>query len=81
MSEEELLAKNYRKYWGKDLDVYFNLSMCTHAAICVRQLPQVFNVRKKPWIMVDNASVEEVKRICDLCPSDALKYIEKENNE
>ena len=45
-----------------------------HAGECVRGLPSVFDISKKPWINVNGASpdaiVDQIKR----CPSGALTY-------
>lgn len=77
MNEQELLAKGYRKYSGKDVDIYFNLGVCIHSGNCVRGNKDVFYTKRRPWIVADNAAVSEVKRVIDTCPSGALKYIIK----
>lgn len=77
MEEKELLAKGYRKYRGKQVDVYFNLSICTHSCVCIRQEPQVFKLKRVPWIMPDEATDVQVMRLIDNCPSGALQYIHK----
>ncbi|ALC85611.1 MULTISPECIES: (4Fe-4S)-binding protein [Bacillaceae] len=69
--------KDYKIYTSQDIDVYFNLNKCTHAANCVKYLPSVFNVNRKPWIQPDAALIEDVKRVIATCPSGALLY--KEN--
>ncbi len=74
MTEKELLEKGYRKYQGKSLDVYFNLDVCNHSGICVRENEEVFEPANRPWIMVDQASPDEVMRVIRECPSGALKY-------
>lgn len=63
-----------KDYLGKDITVHFNLAVCSHNAACVKGLPEVFNVRKKPWIMADNAPVEKVIETIKKCPSGALSY-------
>lgn len=63
-----------KNYHGKDITVHFNLAVCSHNAACVKGLPEVFNVRKKPWIMADNAPVEKVIETIRKCPSGALSY-------
>ncbi|MDR0806681.1 MAG: (4Fe-4S)-binding protein [Enterobacteriaceae bacterium] len=73
----ELIAKGYRLYTGKNIDVYFNTHVCQHSGNCVRGNHAVFDLARKPWILADNASVEEVKRVIDSCPSGALQYNEK----
>ncbi|QBH96713.1 hypothetical protein EKN56_10030 [Limnobaculum zhutongyuii] len=73
----ELTEKGYRCYTGENIDVYFNTAMCQHSGNCVRGNANIFKLSRKPWIMPDNASVEEVKRVIDTCPSGALQYREK----
>lgn len=47
---------------------------CQHAAECVGGLPQVFDPQRRPWIMADAASVEDLVTVIDRCPSFALGY-------
>lgn len=77
MTEQELLNKGYRKYTGKEVDIFFNLDMCEHAGICIGTLPQVFNVSRKPWIKPDNGTVDDIEFTIKGCPSGALQYIKK----
>jgi uncharacterized Fe-S cluster protein YjdI len=75
MNEEKLLSKGYRKYIGKDVDVFFNKDICVHSTRCVKGSPEVFNTKRKPWILPDNESADKVSKVIDTCPSGALKYI------
>lgn len=77
--EKELLEKGYRKYSGDEIDVYFNTNICIHSANCVSGNNEVFDTKRKPWILPNNASKAEVMWVIDTCPSNALKYIVKEN--
>lgn len=78
MTEEHLLQDGYRKYSGEAIDVFFSTEKCAHAANCVRGNNDVFNVKRKPWILADNASADEVAGVIETCPSGALQYIRKE---
>ncbi len=40
----------------------------------MRNLPQVFERERKPWILPDEASAEEVARVVTLCPTGALRF-------
>jgi uncharacterized Fe-S cluster protein YjdI len=64
-------AKAYR---GAEITVTFDTEVCQHAAECVRGLPEVFDVRKRPWIQPDNADAELVAEVIRRCPSGALQY-------
>ena len=63
-------------YEGQDVTVTFDKGVCTHAAECVKGLPGVFDIEKRPWVQPDNAKAEEVRRQVAACPSGALQVIE-----
>ncbi|MDR2896103.1 MAG: (4Fe-4S)-binding protein [Propionibacteriaceae bacterium] len=63
-----------KTYQGEGLAVSFDAEICEHAGRCVRGLPQVFDVARRPWIVVDNAPANEVAALIDRCPSGALTY-------
>lgn len=63
-----------KEYRNKDIVVYWEPERCSHSAVCLKQLPQVFNLQKRPWVNVEAASPEEIIRTIDDCPSGALKY-------
>ena len=81
MNESELMAHGYRKYTGEKVDVYFNLSVCTYSGNCVRGNHAIFDTKRKPWILADADSPEEVARVIHTCPSGALKYRLKGSEE
>jgi uncharacterized Fe-S cluster protein YjdI len=43
-------------YRNDKIVVRYDPKICIHAGDCVRELPNVFDVGKKPWINVDGAS-------------------------
>ena len=47
---------------------------CTHSGVCVKTLPKVYNPNAKPWLSIENASTEELKKQISMCPSGALSY-------
>ena len=65
---------NYR---GEGFTVTYNKDVCTHAAVCVKTLPAVFDPKKKPWVNTQGASKEEIKNMIANCPSRALQFIEE----
>ncbi|MHA6252509.1 (4Fe-4S)-binding protein [Oceanobacillus sp. CAU 1775] len=75
MNEKELLENGYRKYTGEKIDVFFNKTTCVHSGNCVNGNPDVFDTKRRPWILADGAEAGEVARVIDTCPSGALKYI------
>lgn len=67
-----------KEYHTDELIVYWRPKQCSHAGKCWGTLPEVFDVDKKPWIDLANASTEAIIKVIDKCPSDALKYKVKE---
>ncbi len=78
MAEKEIIKK-YRK---DNFAIVWKPKLCIHSAICVKELPEVYNPNEKPWIKQENASVEALKAQIAKCPSGALAYeIENQNQE
>ncbi|MDR0880154.1 MAG: (4Fe-4S)-binding protein [Clostridioides sp.] len=74
---EMLIEQGYRKYEGKDVDIYYNKEICIHAGKCTHGAPDVFKVQRRPWVLPDNGSSDNVIKVIDSCPSGALKYVTK----
>jgi nitrite reductase/ring-hydroxylating ferredoxin subunit/uncharacterized Fe-S cluster protein YjdI/CDGSH-type Zn-finger protein len=71
---EELAISHARAYTAPGVTVFYDRGRCLHFAECVRGLPQVFDVAKRPWIQPQNASADEVAEVVRRCPSGALHY-------
>lgn len=63
-----------KAYEGKSITVTFEARRCQHAAECVRGLPEVFDLDKRPWIQPDGAEAERLAEVVRRCPSGALQY-------
>lgn len=63
-----------REYKNDHLIVYWYPEQCAHPGTCVRLLPKVFDVNRRPWVDINAASPEEIIKAIDQCPSGALKY-------
>jgi uncharacterized Fe-S cluster protein YjdI len=63
-----------RAYSNDKITVFWDSDKCIRASKCYGQLPQVFDVNKRPWVNLDAANLEEIKRVIDTCPSRALSY-------
>lgn len=61
-------------YRGKDIEVYFDAEKCTHSGVCVKGMPEVFDLKKRPWINTEGASTDAITAHIDRCPSGALCY-------
>lgn len=62
-----------KRYHGKAVEVSFDGARCRHAAECLRGLPAVFDLSRRPWILPDAADSDEVVRVVALCPTGALR--------
>ena len=69
-----------KKYKKEDFTILWKPKKCIHAAVCVKELHEVYDPNGKPWIKPDNASIAKLKSQIDLCPSGALSYEENESS-
>ena len=65
------MRKTYR---GETIEVSFDLDLCTHIGECLRRSPDVFQLRRRPWIVPDAATADDVANVIERCPSGALQY-------
>lgn len=63
-----------RDYETEGIVVHWVSSLCIHSANCLNELPEVFDVRRRPWVRVKDASADQVAAAVDTCPSRALTY-------
>ena len=63
-----------KEYKNEHIIVHWFPELCAHPGICLRLLPEVFNLNQRPWINVDAAEPEEIINTIDKCPSGALRY-------
>lgn len=61
-------------YKGENITVSYALNRCIHSAVCVRNLPDVFEPPRKPWIIPDNDSADRVADVVMRCPTGALHF-------
>ena len=63
-----------KEYKTDDLTIIWQPKKCTHAGICFRTLPKVYNLQARPWCRPENATTEELIAQIEACPSGALSY-------
>jgi len=68
----ETMDKYDREYTNGEITVFWKPGKCIHATTCYRELLEVFNPRKRPWVNMDGASSEEIIRVVKMCPTQAL---------
>jgi uncharacterized Fe-S cluster protein YjdI len=68
MSDKEII----KRYSNGDITVVWQPSLCIHSAICARGLPQVFDPRRRPWVVLDGYDSNAIVNQVEACPSGAL---------
>ena len=72
------MDKDLRYYHGKNIEVTWSAKRCIHAVECTRRLAAVFDTRRKPWVLPDAGSADEVAETVMHCPSGALHFTRKD---
>jgi uncharacterized Fe-S cluster protein YjdI/CDGSH-type Zn-finger protein len=67
-------ASMRKTYRGDAIEVTFDLDRCIHVGTCLLSQPQVFNLRRRPWIEPNADDPDTVAAIVERCPSGALQY-------
>jgi uncharacterized Fe-S cluster protein YjdI len=70
-----------RDYEAPGIVVHWDSARCIHSANCLDELPEVFDVRRRPWIRVDAATADQIAAAVDTCPSRALTYTRLDGGE
>lgn len=63
-----------RSYVGERITIHDNRCVCSHARFCVKELPEVFDLDRRPWVDPDAAEPERIIEVIEKCPSGALSY-------
>ena|SRR5687768_7005290 len=67
-----------RTYETDEIAVHWDSTRCIHTARCLQALPEVFDVRRRPWIDVAAADAESVAKAVRACPTGALRYTRRD---
>jgi uncharacterized Fe-S cluster protein YjdI len=65
-----------KRYSNGEVTVIWQPSLCRHTGICFRGLPQVFDPRRRPWVILEGADTDSIIKQVECCPSGALSLEE-----
>ena len=83
MEKKENQFSGGRRYKNEDITVYWKPSACVHASYCYRELIEVFDPSRRPWVDMNGSTTERIIEVVNLCPTEALawKWNDESKNE
>lgn len=63
-----------RAYSNGEITIYWQPLECIHSTICYRELREVFDPAKRPWVNPKGAPTSKILDIVNRCPSQALTF-------
>lgn len=63
-----------KEYTNGEISIVWQSGKCIHSGNCVRNNPDVFQPKEKPWIRPELSNTQKIKDTIDKCPSGALTY-------
>ncbi|MFC5681595.1 (4Fe-4S)-binding protein [Flavobacterium sp. MAHUQ-51] len=70
-----------KEYSNGEVTIVWQSAKCIHSANCVRNNPDVFQPKEKPWIKPDASTTDKIIETVKKCPSGALTYYLNKENE
>jgi uncharacterized Fe-S cluster protein YjdI len=68
------MIRHLQVYDAPGITVTFDPAVCIHSGVCIRGLPNVFEIRRKRWVRPELAPAAHVAAQVASCPSGALQY-------
>jgi uncharacterized Fe-S cluster protein YjdI len=81
MERGKNLFSGGRKYKNDEITVYWKPDACVHASYCYRELIEVFDPGKRPWVDMNGASTDRIIEVVNLCPTEALTWKWNDENK
>lgn len=67
-----------KEYKNGEVTVVWQSGKCTHSGNCVRNNPDVFQPKEKPWIKIKASTTDKIIETVQKCPSGALSFYKNE---
>ena len=74
MKREEGSFSGGRKYKNDEITVYWKPGACVHASYCYRELIEVFDPGRRPWVDMSGSTTERIIEVVNMCPTEALSW-------
>ncbi len=63
-----------KEYSNGEVTIVWQSGKCIHSGKCVRNNPDVFKPKEKPWITPEFSTTDKIIETVKKCPSGALTY-------
>jgi uncharacterized Fe-S cluster protein YjdI len=80
MERDKNLFSGGRKYKNNEITVFWKPGACVHASYCYRELIEVFDPGRRPWVNMNEASTDRIIEVVNMCPTEALTWMWNDEN-
>ena len=74
MNKQKDQKEVIKEYSNGEITIVWRPEKCIHATFCWKELSEVFDPKKRPWVNASGAPTERIIKQVNRCPSDALTY-------